>query len=182
MWVDCECPCGCGRLGWKLTGPRGGQQGEVKDALSPHVWKSLGDVPLTPDSLAWIQKMAFLFPHLPPLCDCWVKHGSPDLISDFTVVHILSLRSFNERAPASPCRTSTAPGDWARRRGVRRGGLAALPAVTSGKPSAIPGVGLDDPQRSLPTPNILWFCVNEKKTQTPSRLCYRQPGEFYFSL
>jgi len=22
------------------------------------------------------------------------------------------------------------------------------------------GVGLGDPQRSLPTPNILWFCVN----------------------
>jgi len=24
------------------------------------------------------------------------------------------------------------------------------------------GVGLDDPQRSLPTPNILWFCVIKK--------------------
>lgn len=110
MWADCECPCGCGRLGWKFTGPRVGQKGEEKDTLSPCAWKSWGDVLLAPGSLAQIQQMAFPFPLLPPLCGCWVKHGSPDLISGFAMAHILSLRSFNERALTSPCGTANAPG------------------------------------------------------------------------
>jgi len=29
---------------------------------------------------------------------------------------------------------------------------------TVGDPASAGGVGLDDPQRSLPTPTILWFC------------------------
>ena len=32
------------------------------------------------------------------------------------------------------------------------------------------GVGLDDPQRSLPTPNILWFCNLRSCAQAPEQL------------
>lgn len=110
MWVDCKCPRSCGGLGWKLIGPRAGQKWEAKGALSPCAWKSWGGVLLTPGSLARIQQMAFPFPLLPLLCGCWVKHGSPDLISGFVMAHIFSLRSFNERAPASPCGTANGPG------------------------------------------------------------------------
>lgn len=115
MWQDCEWPRGW--LERRLIRPRGGQKGEVKGALNPCTWKSQKDVLLTPGSLAWNQQMAFPIPLLPPLCGCWVKHGSPALISGFAVVHIFYLRFLNKRASASLCRTINAPETEPRDRG-----------------------------------------------------------------
>lgn len=103
--MGCLCPHACEQLGWKLTGPK---QGESNSPLSSCTWKLQGDIPLTPGSLAWIEQMAL--PLLPPVCGCWVKHGSPDLISGFTLVHIFSLTCFNERTPVSECRTTIPSG------------------------------------------------------------------------
>jgi len=45
------------------------------------------------------------------------------------------------------------------------------------------GVGLDDPQRSLPTPTILWFCDSETLSQPSStwKGAYKKSEEGFFA-
>lgn len=77
-------------------------------------------------------------PYPPPPSALWLlsEVWQPRSHFGFAVVHIFCLRVFNKKAAGSLCRTINAPETES---GDRRSGLAALPAVASGKPSAVPG-------------------------------------------